>query len=157
MTRAGHAVHVTSPNSSEDNARDAIVRQGPTSPGSIPRGQEQEQAEAEASAKTGAANATEQPLDKKTRAERRESIARVQAARADQNLQKDLIERYGYSRHSSPSVADEPESIELSSYDAHQACLTLGMPFPNSDDDKAVWNAGQERRFPWLHTARKRL
>lgn len=57
--------------------------------------------------------AKEDALRKRDQATKQEAAARREAERLDMNLQKRLINRYGYGRYGSPSAAADSPDIEL--------------------------------------------
>ena len=57
--------------------------------------------------------AKEHALRKKELATKQEAAARREAERLDMNLQKRLLDRYGYGRNCSPSAAVDSSDIEL--------------------------------------------
>ena len=57
--------------------------------------------------------AKEDALRKREQATKQEAAARREAERLDMNLQKRLLDRYGYGRYCSPSAAADSPDIEL--------------------------------------------
>ena len=57
--------------------------------------------------------ANEHALRKRDQATKQEAAAKRKAERLDMNLQKRLLDRYGYGRYCLPSAADDSPDIEL--------------------------------------------
>ena len=79
-----------------------------------PTFQEREQARKQKADARRSTRAEEHALRKKTQATKQEAAARREAERLDMNLQKRLLDRYGYGRYCSPSAAVDSPDIELS-------------------------------------------
>lgn len=98
-----------------------------------PKYVQRQQAEIEATKEQRTMRAVEQALKKKGRTAEREAVARREAARRDLNLQRRLIDRYGYGRCHGTSTADTAEIIELSPL----------METESKPDDSKVRQSGQ--------------
>ena len=94
--------------SSEDSPRAPQAKQQP--PAQESTFEKREEAEIKATKERRASADLHQALRKKERAAERVATARREAERQDKNLQKRLIDQYGYG-HRVPS--DEPKAIEM--------------------------------------------
>ena len=112
--RSKETPHTTSDqrNGSADNHEAAQADQKPRK--QRPTFQEREQTVKETTKERRAAAVTHQALKKKEQAAERRAAARREAVRQEYILQKQLVDRYGYSSDCPSSVAKNPRAIELS-------------------------------------------